>query len=131
MAREQRAESEDQNQGYANMGDSGHKNDQRGVAKKGKKKKKKKAGKNLGPTANLPAPQGNQNRLVGKQNSSTFQASYSGNTWDQDDGLTGSKSMTSLQDLPVPAAPKIQKQTAVQGWGDFDDWDLEDVKPEE
>ena len=54
-----------------------------------------------------------------------FTGSYSNE--DFEDDITGSKSLTSLGDLPAPL--KVQKTTtaAVQGFQDFDDWDLDEV----
>lgn len=55
-----------------------------------------------------------------------FTGSYSQNDFEDDD-ISASKSLASLGDLPAPLRQKNVTPAAVQGFQDFDDWDLEEV----
>lgn len=57
-----------------------------------------------------------------------FTGSYSQN--DFEDDISASKSLASLGDLPAPLKAVKTTPAAVQGFQDFDDWDLDEVMPD-
>ena len=101
--------------------------------KKGKKKKKKKGNRAQSKSSAFPEPgpssKNPQAMSYGKVSSSgnNWTGSYSQNDFEEEE-IAASKSLTSLENLPIPAKPVSKAQAAVQGFQDFDDWDLENVE---
>lgn len=91
--------------------------------KKGKKKKKKKGSKSQPKASAFPEPTKptpanpaafSQSKVSNSGNNWT--GSYSQNDFEEEEGIAGSKSMASLNDLPIPAKPVSKAQAAVQGF---------------
>lgn len=68
-------------------------------------------------------------RISSSGGGNNFTGSYSQN--DFEDDISASKSLASLGDLPAPLKQQKTTTAAVQGFQDFDDWDLDEVQPDQ